>query len=194
MRILSKNPLQSPYAKQGGAVMLVGLMLLLGISFLAVSSVRQAALESRLVGNSIEQQNLAAAAEMGLRDGESKLMRPIKPPDPKADCANVGNKLCLLTLKDDKYSYMPRFDDGGDYPAYSPTNDTEGNPGVDVEWYATLAPSGGTEAEAENPEYGSMLTGNATFRYEVNSRSTNDSTSNERYERSTVAKLFDPGS
>jgi type IV pilus assembly protein PilX len=55
------------------------------------------------------------------------------------------------------------------------------------------APSGGQDGESENPEYGSMFTGNATFRYEVNSKATNTVSNNTAYLRSTTAKLFDAG-
>lgn len=64
---------------QRGAVLIVGLLLLLVLTMLGVTSMRSAMLEERMTGN--VQDNVVAfqAAEAGLREGELLLQSPVLP-------------------------------------------------------------------------------------------------------------------
>lgn len=188
--------ISTPYKKPGnqkGASLFIALIILLVVTLLALSSVREVALETRITGNFIEQQKLSNSAESGLRDGENSVTTGIKPLEPKPSCTEVmeGTQLpaCLLTIPSG-YSYSLRF---GQSRIYLPKDGTLPDSNTTIRWYGLPAPSGGEDGEAENPEYGSMFTGNAIFRYEVNSQAINDSTSNVTTLRSTTAKLFDNG-
>lgn len=55
--------------RQDGATLFIALIILLVVTLLAVSSVREVTLESRMTGIFIEQQRLLNAAEAGLREG-----------------------------------------------------------------------------------------------------------------------------
>ncbi len=181
-------------SNQQGAALFVALIILLVITLLALSGVREVILESRIVGNLIEQQKLITGAESGLRDGEINIVKPITPLEPTSTCTGGTNPPpCLLKLTGNVYSYGFLFGTSGKYRPYKPADGTQNNLNTSVNWYAMPAPSGGQDGESENPEYGSMFTGNATFRYEVNSKSTNTNSNNSVYLRSTTAKLFDAG-
>lgn len=187
-----KNSYEIP--NQQGAALFVALIILLLITLLALSGVREVILESRIVGNLIEQQKLFNGAESGLRDGEVNITKPITPLEPSNSCTGGTNPPpCLLKLTNNAYSYGFVFGTNGMSRPYKPVDGTESNSNTSISWYAMPAPSGGQDGESENPEYGSMFTGNATFRYEVNSKSTNTTSNNSAYLRSTTAKLFDAG-
>lgn len=182
--------------KQQGAALFIALIILLVVTLLALSSMREVTLESRITGNFIEQQNLANSAESGLRNGEGSVTAPFNPLEPTTRCATVDNSAqppCLLKLVDDAYTYALLFDVANESRPYFPANGTEPNTNTSINWYAMPAPSGGENGETENPEYGSMLSGNAIFRYEINSQAVNNSTDNAHYLRSTTAKFFDSG-
>lgn len=182
--------------QQRGATLVLGLIMLLLITLVAISSTREATLEARLVGNLIEQQGLQVSAEMGLRDGERSIISPliIMPYEPTDTCTiTTPPTPCLLGLIDGAYSYGLRFGTADMFRPYQPSDGTQPNNNTSINWYATPAPSGGMDGESENPEYGSMLTGNATFRYEINTQSVNAASNNARYLRSTTARLFDVG-
>lgn len=179
---------------QRGAALFVALIILLIITTLALSGVREVLLESRIVGNLMEQQKLVSSAESGLRDGEINVVKSITPLEPTSTCTGGTNPPpCLLKLTNDIYSYSFLFGTSDMYRPYKPVDGTQSNTNTSIDWYAMPAPSGGQDGESENPEYGSMFTGNATFRYEVNSKATNTISNNNVYLRSTTAKLFDAG-
>jgi type IV pilus assembly protein PilX len=182
--------------KQHGASLFIALIILLVLTLLALSSVREVTLESRITGNFIEQQKLANSAESGLRDGENSLTAPLTPPDPTTSCAIVNNSTqppCLLSLISNAYTYDLQFSTAGKFRPYHPPSGTEANSNTLINWYGMPAPSGGENGESENPEYGSMMGGTGTFRYEVNSQATNSLSSNTNSLRSTTAKFFDNG-
>ncbi|MFJ3483592.1 PilX N-terminal domain-containing pilus assembly protein [Pseudomonas sp. NPDC090202] len=58
---------------QKGATLIVAIIMLLLLTLLALSSMRGVSLESRITGNLKLQKNLTAAAEAGLRMGESSI-------------------------------------------------------------------------------------------------------------------------
>lgn len=164
---------------QKGATLFVALIILLVVTLLAVSSVREVTLESRMTGNFVEQQRLLNATEAGLREGESRLTAPIKPLEAS----------CLLDycLRDIDPEYEQDFDTS---LAYSPSDGTQSNAGTSVRWYALPAPSGSTEGAAENPEYGNMMKGIGVFRYEINAEATNTNSERTAGMRTTTAKVF----
>lgn len=188
------NNFTASQASQRGAALLVAIIMLLIITVLAISGAREAALESRIVGNFTEHQKLLTGAESGLRDGEVNLVKSIYPLDPTADCSSGGDsKPCLLKLPSNTYTYSIDFSDTKMYRAYKPTDGTIKNIDTNVFWYGRPAPSGGQDGESENPEYGSMLTGTGVFRYEVNSSAQSTVSGSTVILRSTTAKLFDAG-
>ncbi len=175
---------------QRGAALVVAIIMLLVITVLAISGARESALESRIVGNFIEQQRLLTGAESGLRDGEKSVTKSITPLDPTAECDS--GRPCLRTLGAN-YTYAIDFNDADLYKEYAPTDGTEANKDSEVVWYGMPAPSGGQDGESENPEYGSMLLGTGVFRYEINTQAKNTVSNNFTLLRSVVAKLFDAG-
>jgi type IV pilus assembly protein PilX len=183
--------------KQRGASLFIALIILLVLTLLALSSTREVTLESRITGNYTEQQRLFNGAESGLRDGETSIISVLTPLTPTTDCATAAAGVrpapCLLTLTGGAYSYALKFATSGKSRPYFPASGTAANTNTTIRWYGTPAPSGGEDGEAENPEYGSMLVGTATFRYEVNSQAVSNSSNNASYLRSTTAKLFDNG-
>jgi len=56
--------------RQRGAVLFISLIMLLIITLLAVTSMHELQLETRITGNQVEQQRLLSAAESALREGE----------------------------------------------------------------------------------------------------------------------------
>ncbi|MCY1426368.1 hypothetical protein D3C76_1008310 [compost metagenome] len=182
---------------QTGASLFIALIILLLITVLALSSIREVTLESRITGNLVDQQRLANAAEAGLRDGEYGMTDRITPLEPTSACtaATEGRAPapCLLKLQNNSYTYNLLFNSSSKVRPYYPDDGTQFPSNVTVSWYALPAPTGSESAEAENPEYGNMLNQTGTFRYEVNSRAVNSSSNNSAYLRSTTAKLFDNG-
>ena len=61
-------------AQQRGATLVIALAILVIVTLLAVSSMREVVLESRITGNVIEQTRLQNAAESGLREGERRFV------------------------------------------------------------------------------------------------------------------------
>lgn len=165
--------------RQDGATLFIALIILLVVTLLAVSSVREVTLESRMTGNFVEQQRLLNASEAGLREGESRLTAPIKP-------LEVGCSAGYC-LRDIDPTYEQTFNTS---LAYSPADGTQSNSGTAVRWYALPAPTGSAEGAAENPEYGNMMQGIGVFRYEVNAEATNTSSERTTNLRTTTAKVF----
>lgn len=163
--------------KQHGAALFVALIILLVVTLLALSGVRETTLEARITGNFIEQQKLLNYTEAALRQGERSLTSPLKPLEPNK-CTGA---YCFLNTAP---AYQQDFETAMNY---SPVTG-ESNPFV--KWYAVQAPSGATEGQAENPEYGNMMLGIGTFRYEINAEAENSATKNKANLRTTTAKVF----
>ncbi|MGP9824099.1 pilus assembly PilX family protein [Ectopseudomonas khazarica] len=162
---------------QHGAALFVALVMLLVITLLALSGVRESTLEGRITGNLVEQQRLVNNGEGGLRQGEKVLTTAAKPRE-QNDCSNL---YCFLSQD---AVYATDFSTALDYAPVT------GDSNQSIKWYAITAPSGSTEGQAENPEYGNMMLGIGTFRYEVNVESTNSVTGHTARLRSTTAKVF----
>ncbi len=188
--------------RQRGAVLVISLVFLLILTTLAVTNMREVALETRITGNLVDQKQLFNSAEAGLRDGEYRTIgtkRPIpgtydlatalRPLNAVAQCpTNLGPmQPCLINRTP---TYEQYFENGeSNYKGiqkYSP--DAQTTLAETVTWYAIPAPSGATRGENENPEYGNMALGIGTFRYEINSQAT--SNSGEFRVRSTTARVY----
>lgn len=65
--------------RQQGMVLLVGLIILVVLSLLAISSIRSTTLEERMTGNSQDQQIAFQVAEAALREAEAILGQPMLP-------------------------------------------------------------------------------------------------------------------
>ncbi len=164
--------------RQQGATLFVALIVLLVITLLALSSARETTLESRITGNFVEQQKLSNYAESALRQGERQLVVPLKPLEP-GGCTS-GSSYCFLGSDP---TYEANFTSA---LAYVPVT---GDDARSVKWYAIQAPSGDADGQSENPEYGNMMLGIGTFRYEINSEARNDNGQNVLL-RTTTAKVF----
>lgn len=88
---------------QRGATLLVALVLLLIITILAISSIREAALEERIVGNVRDQQAAFNGAESALREAETRLANSSGPPATATPCAAT---LCVLTSPPTTISFL----------------------------------------------------------------------------------------
>lgn len=151
---------------QRGASLLIALVFLLILTVLAAGSMREVALEARITGNVAVQKELMSAAESALRDGERRATER-GPQEPAKECTDIeAQRLCLL---DRIPTYAQNFDDR---QVYSPSDETTLE--HDAIWYALIAPSGESQGESENPEYGNLMQGLGVFRYEVNSASTSN--------------------
>lgn len=168
-------------ARQSGAALFIALVMLLVITLLAVSSAREVTLEYRMTGDFLEQQRLLNAAEAGLREGEYALSAPAKPLNATSNCSS---DVCLLAQKP---TYVQNFSKSVTYGAATNTQLPEQS---SVRWYAVPTPSGEEVGAAENPEYGNMMQGIGTFRYEINSEARNTLTGEVTRLRSTSAKVF----
>lgn len=170
------SPHQFPRHERGAALF-IALIMLLVITLLALSGARETALENRITGNMAEQQNLVNYGEAALRQGERLLTSPAKPRE-QNDCTG---SYCFLK---NQPAYVQSFTKS---LSYSPVT---GESSKQVKWYAIPAPSGATQGQAENPEYGNMMLGIGTFRYEINAEATNTETGQKANLRSTTAKVF----
>lgn len=170
--------------RQKGSTLFVALIMLLVITLLALSGARETTLESRITGNFIQQQKLLNDAEATLREGEKQLTLSNKPIEPSC---TTGDSYCF---RDEDASYDQTFDSGALTYAFVSGNN------ITNKWYAIPAPSGATEGQAENPEYGNMMLGIGTFRYEVNAVSESaiehpaTKTKPKANLRTTTAKVF----
>lgn len=111
--------------KQRGAVLLISLVLLLIITLLAVSSMREVTLEERIVGNQRNQQAAFNGAESALREGEKRLALRIEPADTTTDCQSASD-LCVMSyapssLNINNWSWWAN---GANAMAYSGSNTT----------------------------------------------------------------------
>ncbi len=165
-----------PLSTQRGATLFVALIMLLIVTLLALSGARETTLETRITGNFVEQQQLLNDAEAALREGERQLTQGIRPLEPAC-----SGDYCLHDDEQLQPTNEQAFSEGA--LAYSLGG------GNDTQWYAVPALSGATENQSENPEYGNMMMGIGTFRYEVNAQSSS-TTEQQASLRSTTAKVF----
>lgn len=189
-------------SKQQGATLIIALVFLLILTTLAVTNMREVALEARITGNLIDQKQLFNASEAGLRDGEHRtigtlqeipgaydILTALTPLNAEESCDEslAAMQPCLI---DRKPTYEQYFDGGNanfkGVQDYSPDPDTTFE--EDIQWYAIPAPSGTDQGESENPEYGNMVQGIGIFRYEINSRAA--SANGEVRTRSTTSRVY----
>jgi type IV pilus assembly protein PilX len=90
---------------QRGATLLISLILLLIITVLAISSMREVTLEERIVGNLRDQQAAFNGAESALREGESRLAASIGPAQTSANCAGQTT-LCVRATPSTSLPYL----------------------------------------------------------------------------------------
>ncbi|MNZ62634.1 hypothetical protein D3C78_807610 [compost metagenome] len=175
---------QSTPKRQAGAVLFVALIMLLLITLLAIASLRDVALESRITANRLEEMRLTNAAEAGLRAGEGSITGATDTPDITPTCSN---DVCMpYGSPTASGGYLtPRF--AGNDPTASYTRPDNTRFDRAIRWY-TL-PVGSTCAEDN-----CALTGKGgTFFYEVDSCAGDcaDANGGQRIRlRSTVAKVF----
>ncbi|NTX90170.1 MULTISPECIES: PilX N-terminal domain-containing pilus assembly protein [unclassified Pseudomonas] len=185
---------------QGGAALFIALIMLLLVTMLAISSLRDVTLESRMTANSIENKRLTNAAEAGLRAGEGSIGGALVSPDSTSDCSDTKIPCIPYASKTSSNDYTtPKFSDTAKLASYAPTDGTvfknPAAPGAtatktNIQWYAV--PVGSTCVEDN-----CALTGKgAAFFYEVNScaSATNCKTTDGSVQlvmlRSILAKVF----
>lgn len=183
--------------RQQGASLLVALVFLLILTTLAVSNMREVALEARITGNLVDQKKLFNASEAGLKDGEYRTIgtlvkipgnysieAALKPLNATGSCSgSAPQDICVLDIDPE---YAQHFESDDPAKAYSPDEDTRFDEAVS--WYAIPTPGGANQGENENPEYGNMALGVGIFRYEINSRAASDQ--GEVRLRSTVSRVY----
>lgn len=177
MKLSNKHLAHS--TRQQGAVLVIALVFLLIITSLAVTSMREVALDSRITTNLVDQKQLFNAAEAGLSDAQHRTIgtrfkipgdysphTALQPLDALNSCSNSAHTdPCLLDIDPE---FAQEFDVASKQKNYSP--DTVTNFSEGIAWYALPIPGGDMQGESENPEYGNMLMGQGTFRYEINSQ------------------------
>ncbi|QIB49636.1 PilX N-terminal domain-containing pilus assembly protein [Pseudomonas sp. OIL-1] len=181
---------------QRGATLLIALVFLLILTTLAITNMREVALESRITGNLIDQKQLFNASEAGLKDGEYRTIgtlvkipgkysfeAALRPVNATSSCGTKFEDICVLNQAP---QYTQSFDENDPVKAYAPDDVTDFN--EDISWYAIPTPGGAAQGENENPEYGNMAMGIGIFRYEINSRASSDY--GEVRLRSTVARVY----
>lgn len=147
----------SPH-RQRGATLMIALMMLLIITLLAISSMRETTLEARMTGSVIEQKRLFNSAESGLRDAEKRFAELISAPDKCAKDMDIQ----LLCILDRAPTYVPNFSGSVKYRG----SDGETEPDRVTQWHALLTPL------SDDPN-GLALTGHGKFYYEINSNARN---------------------
>lgn len=186
-----------PSRKQQGAALVIALIFLLVLTTLAVSNMREVALDSRITGALIGEKSCFYAGEAGLRDGEYSVSGKLDlnspgvylpvgiskiageygftPPNAVDQCpvGLAADEPCVLDSEERPPTYSQAFDpDEENYAGvkeYGPSDGTEFD--QNIAWYGIEWTSGGDEGESENPEYFNMQSGiGATYRYELNAR------------------------
>lgn len=192
--VFSLLPIFCVRRAQQGVSLIVALVFLLILTLLAVSGMREVALEARITGNVMDEKRLFNSGEAGLKDGELRTIGTLRavpgkysvstaltPLNAVSTCGNT-QKTCLLLRTPE---YAQEFEEN-EIQEYSPDDVTTLSD--DVVWYAIPAPSGNDSAENENPEYGNLVRGIGVFRYEVNTRA--ESANGEARLRSTVSRVY----
>lgn len=175
---------------QGGAVLLLSLVFLLILTTLAVTSMREVALETRITGNLVDQKACFNSAEAGLRDGEYRVAGKLEsntpgnypaiplakygdtivatPPNAVASCPDNLDVTDACVL--DKEPIFAQTFEQDEVKNYAPDSDTVFE--QEIVWYAIPYAGGAAQAESENPEYGNAAAGIGPYRHEINSRAT----------------------
>ncbi|MGH1448185.1 MAG: pilus assembly PilX family protein [Pseudomonadaceae bacterium] len=182
---------------QRGAALILSLVFLLILTALAVSNMREVALESRTTGNLVSQKGCFNATEAGLRDGEylisGKLSEDspgnyppipiaryggnpvLTPPDATVTCpANLpADQPCILD-QDPQFTQAfaagePGFAGVKEYAPDAVTSFAQ-----DIRWYAVPYAAGADLGETEIPEYGNYQAGIGPIRHEINATSSDD--------------------
>lgn len=180
-------------AKQHGAVLLIALVMLIVITMLAVSGMREVTLESRITGNMLEQKRLSSAAESALRRGEKTILASTRSPE---ICTNVTSGHACIT----SYLYTPSATDiYADFSSaftYNPVSSENNALDRNTRWYVRRLDAGGLSGEAEDPEYGSVMGLLRSKHYfEINSQSSKSANENDCLPgatclRSVISKFF----
>jgi type IV pilus assembly protein PilX len=87
--------------KQTGATLLIAIVFLLVITILGISSMRGVSLESRITANLKQEKTLMAAAEAGLRIGETSISRTAPPTTVRACNSTICMPWTLSELTTD---------------------------------------------------------------------------------------------
>jgi type IV pilus assembly protein PilX len=140
---------------QRGSVLIVTLILLLVVSALAISSVRDSALEYQAMTRNLEQQRLFNAAEAGLREAERRIAKAAFPLQP------CGAPPCLQGLAT---NYAVDFSLATSYPGTFGPAPTAAS----VRWYIRLIPA--TGQQPVEAAYGEAARALGTLYYEVSSQ------------------------
>lgn len=190
---------------QGGAVLLVSLVMLLVLTVLAVSSMRGVTLESRITANRAHDMKTQSIADAALREAEFRFYGPGNLADKleakAANClatntlkTNGINSPCLLDVKTDRllaFVDQPQLVGGDDlltssniwmpYRGTDPKADTDAD--ADAHYNSILAAETGNAAV--NAEYGGRGEGSGTYFY-LNNGKTGDAL----YLQSTHANIY----
>lgn len=116
---------------QAGTVLLITLILLMVITTLAISSVRDSTLEVRVMTKDLEQRRLLNAAEAGLREAERKIAQTTTP------LAACGTPPCLQGMATNA---------AVDFASATPFP-TSTHPNATVRWYIREIPLTGRQPE-----------------------------------------------
>lgn len=185
-RFPSNAPRQPARGTQQGAALVLALVFLVILTMLAVSNMREAALDTRITGNLVNEKRCFNAAEAGLRDAEYRLAGAISSktpgqyptipvavygediitlsrPDATSSCA-AGLDVADVCVLDQDPEFGISFDDGA--KAYAPDGETEF--AEDIMWYALPYFAGAARGEAEVPEYGAVAASSSDVRHEIN--------------------------
>jgi len=151
--------------KQNGAVLFVALIMLLVITLLAVSSMREVALESQITGNLMEQKRLSSTAESALREAEWRLENNGVPPD-----VCTGSNPTTLCITEIANTYDTDFSVSTAYKGADGATTLERS----ARWYVRDATNVGS-VQANCTQTEDILSGkNCTNYYEVNGQAFND--------------------
>ncbi|GAC1039905.1 hypothetical protein thsps117_46630 [Pseudomonas sp. No.117] len=81
--------------RQRGAVLLIAMIMLLLVTLLAITGMRNTVVEEKLVGYSRDHLAAVNGVESALREAETRLALNLGPPDTTADCRDTA-KICLF--------------------------------------------------------------------------------------------------
>jgi type IV pilus assembly protein PilX len=206
-------------AHQRGAVLLIALVMLLVLTLLAVTGVREATLESRITANKAHALQLVNSSEAALREAEFRYFNPISLRDKleprEANCAltnvlkaNGANKPCLLPVKKDKdavkgfvvnpieldednqESFLEAGWDGLLWMPYRGRDHAEETEAqYNAQWNTYLISGGAGDDPPMNVEYGAFGEGKGTYFYLANGQS-GDSSGTTRGAQSTFANVY----
>lgn len=137
---------------QAGTVLLISLILLMVITTLAISSLRDSTLEVRVMTNDLEQRRLLNAAEAGLREAERKIAEATTP------LTACGTPPCLQGMATNATV---------DFSAATPYPTTT-QPNATVRWYIRQIPVAGRQPD--DASYGAAARDGGTYYYEVSSQ------------------------